>query len=73
MAETVQTVWAAMDVPSAATASRARSCRRWRCLTETPRPTDKDIDAAMTGNLCRCATYQRIRGAIHKSARLLEA
>jgi isoquinoline 1-oxidoreductase alpha subunit len=42
-------------------------------LTDTPKPTDADIDAAMTGNLCRCATYHRIRGAIHESARRLEA
>jgi isoquinoline 1-oxidoreductase alpha subunit len=42
-------------------------------LAETPRPSDADIDAAMSGNLCRCATYQRIRAAIHESARRLEA
>jgi isoquinoline 1-oxidoreductase alpha subunit len=41
-------------------------------LAETPQPTDEDIDAAMTGNLCRCATYHRIRGAIHEAARRLE-
>jgi isoquinoline 1-oxidoreductase alpha subunit len=38
-------------------------------LAEIPRPTDADIDAAMTGNLCRCATYQRIRAAIHEAAK----
>jgi isoquinoline 1-oxidoreductase alpha subunit len=37
-------------------------------LTEVPKPTDADIDAAMTGNLCRCATYLRIRAAIHEAA-----
>ena len=58
---------------NAATASPARSCRPSRCSTETPKPTDEDIDAAMTGNLCRCATYHRIRGAIHEAARQLEA
>ncbi|MGL5362205.1 MAG: (2Fe-2S)-binding protein [Bosea sp. (in: a-proteobacteria)] len=42
-------------------------------LLETNRkPTDADIDAAMSGNLCRCATYQRIRGAIHEAARMLD-
>ncbi len=42
-------------------------------LLETNRkPSDADIDAAMSGNLCRCATYQRIRGAIHEAARLLD-
>jgi isoquinoline 1-oxidoreductase alpha subunit len=40
-------------------------------LSAIPRPTDADIDAAMTGNLCRCATYQRIRAAIHDAAKSL--
>jgi len=42
-------------------------------LTENNKPADADIDAAMSGNLCRCATYHRIRGAIHEAAKLLEA
>ena len=42
-------------------------------LSETPKPNDDDIDAAMSGNLCRCATYQRIRAGIHEAARRLEA
>ncbi len=37
-------------------------------LARTPNPTDKEIDAAMTGNICRCGTYLRIREAIHKAA-----
>jgi isoquinoline 1-oxidoreductase alpha subunit len=37
-------------------------------LASKPKPTDADIDAAMSGNLCRCATYLRIRQAIHKAA-----
>jgi isoquinoline 1-oxidoreductase alpha subunit len=37
-------------------------------LRRTPRPTDADIDTAMSGNLCRCATYTRIREAIHRAA-----
>ena len=37
-------------------------------LATTPKPTDADIDAAMTGNICRCGTYQRIREAIHRAA-----
>ena len=37
-------------------------------LSEKKKPTDAEIDAAMTGNLCRCATYQRIRAAIHEAA-----
>jgi len=37
-------------------------------LQTTPKPTDQQIDAAMTGNVCRCGTYLRIRQAIHKAA-----
>ncbi len=54
--------------PSAATARAARSCRPPRCSPSNPKPTDADIDAAMAGNLCRCATYVRIRKAIHEAA-----
>jgi len=41
-------------------------------LATTPHPTDEDIDAAMGGNACRCATYPRIRAAIHRAADILE-
>ena len=54
---------------SAVTASRGRSCRRPRCSPRKPKPTDADIDAAMAGNVCRCATYVRIRAAIKEAAR----
>jgi isoquinoline 1-oxidoreductase alpha subunit len=37
-------------------------------LSENPRPSDADIDAAMSGNICRCATYPRIRAAIKRAA-----
>ena len=40
-------------------------------LKRTPKPTDKDIDAAMQGILCRCGTYQRIRKAIHRAAEMI--
>jgi isoquinoline 1-oxidoreductase subunit alpha len=42
-------------------------------LTGNKKPSDADIDSAMAGNLCRCATYHRIRSAIHESAKRLEA
>jgi isoquinoline 1-oxidoreductase alpha subunit len=42
-------------------------------LAKTPRPTDADIDAAMTGNVCRCGAYQRIRAAIKDAAATLSA
>ncbi len=41
-------------------------------LKEIRKPTDRDIDLAMNGNICRCATYARIRSAIHDAARTLE-
>ena len=50
--------------PSAATASRARSCRPPRCSRKSRSPTTPQIDAAMNGNICRCGTYRRIRAAI---------
>jgi isoquinoline 1-oxidoreductase alpha subunit len=40
-------------------------------LREKPRPTDEDIDRAMTGNICRCGTYPRIRTAIHRAAGMI--
>jgi isoquinoline 1-oxidoreductase alpha subunit len=73
VAETVQTVWAAMDVPQCGYCQSGQIMSAVALLSDTPKPTDAEIDAAMTGNLCRCATYQRIRGAIHESARRLEA
>ena len=53
---------------NAATARPARSCRPRRFLKDTPNPTDDDIDTAMSGNLCRCGTYPRIRAAIKQAA-----
>ena len=41
-------------------------------LKDIPKPTDKDIDAVMGGNLCRCMTYVRIRSAIHEAANAIE-
>ena len=69
----MQQVWAAMDVPQCGYCQSGQIMSAVALLTETPQPTDEDIDAAMAGNLCRCATYHRIRGAIHEAARQLEA
>lgn len=73
VATTVQTVWAEMDVPQCGYCQSGQVMAAVALLTETPKPADDDIDAAMAGNLCRCATYHRIRGAIHEAARRLEA
>ena len=42
-------------------------------LAQNPHPTDKDIDEAMVGNICRCATYYRIRAAIHRAGELTDS
>jgi isoquinoline 1-oxidoreductase alpha subunit len=71
--EMVQTVWAELDVPQCGYCQSGQIMSAAALLVETPKPTDEDIDAAMSGNLCRCATYQRIRAAIHEAAHRLEA
>lgn len=73
VAETVQAVWADLDVPQCGYCQSGQIMSAAALLAETPKPTDEDIDAAMNGNLCRCATYQRIRAAIHEAADRLEA
>ncbi len=71
--ETVQAVWAEMDVPQCGYCQSGQIMSATALLAETPKPTDDDIDSAMSGNLCRCATYHRIRAAIHEAAHRLEA
>jgi isoquinoline 1-oxidoreductase subunit alpha len=71
--ETVQAVWAELDVPQCGYCQSGQIMSATALLAETPKPTDDDIDSAMSGNLCRCATYQRIRAAIHEAADRLEA
>ena len=71
--ETVQTVWAELDVPQCGYCQSGQIMSAAALLKETPKPTDEEIDSAMSGNLCRCATYQRIRAAIHEAAHRLEA
>ncbi|MCV3241379.1 (2Fe-2S)-binding protein [Mesorhizobium sp. ZC-5] len=73
VSETVQTVWAELDVPQCGYCQSGQIMSATALLAETPKPTDDDIDSAMSGNLCRCATYQRIRAAIHEAANRLEA
>ncbi|MEP6146925.1 MAG: (2Fe-2S)-binding protein, partial [Nisaea sp.] len=55
VAETVQTVWAELDVPQCGYCQSGQIMSAAALLAETPKPTDDDIDAAMSGNLCRCA------------------
>lgn len=72
-AAAVQAAWVDLDVPQCGYCQSGQIMSAAALLSETPNPTDDDIDAAMSGNLCRCATYHRIRAAIHDAARRLEA
>ena len=73
VAEAVQTAWVKMDVPQCGYCQSGQVMAAAALLTENKKPTDADIDAAMSGNLCRCNTYHRIRGAVHEAAKMLEA
>jgi isoquinoline 1-oxidoreductase alpha subunit len=69
----VQRAWAAGDVPQCGYCQSGQVMSAIALLKEVKRPTDRDIDLAMNGNICRCATYVRIRAAIKHAARTLEA
>ena len=64
----VQLAWQEIDVPQCGYCQAGQIMSAVALLNQKPRPTDDDIDAAMNGNICRCATYIRIRAAIHKAA-----
>ena len=66
----VQEAWLALDVMQCGYCQSGQIMAATSLLERTPRPTDKDIDDAMSGNLCRCATYVRIRAAIKQAAGL---
>lgn len=65
--------WGELDVPQCGYCQSGQIMQAADLLTATPKPTDADIDAAMDGNVCRCATYHRIRAGIHRAAEILEA
>ena len=68
----VQAAWRKLDVVQCGYCQSGQILSATALLVEKAKPTDSDIDAAMDGNLCRCATSQRIRAAIHEAARSLE-
>ncbi len=72
-ADAVKAAWRELDVVQCGYCQSGQIMNAIDLLTNTPRPTDDDIDAAMWGNACRCATYVRIRAAIHRAADLMEA
>jgi isoquinoline 1-oxidoreductase subunit alpha len=66
----VQRAWLEIDVPQCGYCQSGQIMAAAALLATNPNPTDADIDAAMTGNLCRCGTYVRIRAAVHRAAEL---
>src|ERR1700720_3914433 len=68
----VQKAWLEIDVPQCGYCQSGQIMSAAALLKTNPKPNDADIDAAMSGNICRCGTYPRIRRAIHRAAELLE-
>ena len=66
----LQRAWEQLDVPQCGYCQAGQIMSAAALLAKTPRPTDEQIDAAMNGNICRCATYLRIRQAIKRAAEL---
>jgi len=71
VAQAVQEAWNRLDFVQCGYCQSGQIMSAVALLSQVARPTDADIDAAMTGNLCRCATYVRIRAAIHEAAKTL--
>jgi isoquinoline 1-oxidoreductase alpha subunit len=67
----LQVVWQSIDVPQCGYCQAGQIMSAAALLATTPKPTDADIDGAMSGNICRCGTYVRIREAIHKAAAMM--
>jgi isoquinoline 1-oxidoreductase alpha subunit len=71
-AEAVQKAWVALDAPQCGYCQSGQIMSAIALLTLEPKADDKAIDAGMAGNICRCATYPKIRAAIHAAAKTLE-
>jgi isoquinoline 1-oxidoreductase subunit alpha len=71
-AAAVQKAWVAADVPQCGYCQSGQIMSAVALLAQVKKPSDRDIDLAMNGNICRCATYVRIRAAIHDAAKSLE-
>jgi isoquinoline 1-oxidoreductase subunit alpha len=64
----LQKAWVGLDVSQCGYCQAGQIMQAAQLLTQVPNPTDEDIDRAMSGNICRCGTYQRIRAAIKQAA-----
>ena len=69
----VQQAWTQLAVPQCGYCQSGQVMSATALLEKNPAPTDADIDGAMSGNICRCATYSRIRAAIHAAAHSIKA
>jgi isoquinoline 1-oxidoreductase subunit alpha len=69
--DAVQKAWVSLDVPQCGYCQSGQVMAAIALLNDNKKPSDTDIDAAMSGNICRCATYQRIRAAVHQAAQSL--
>jgi isoquinoline 1-oxidoreductase alpha subunit len=67
----VQEAWRKLDVVQCGYCQSGQIMSAVALLSQNRKPTDADIDTAMSGNLCRCATYVRVRAAIHEAAKAL--
>jgi aerobic-type carbon monoxide dehydrogenase small subunit (CoxS/CutS family) len=67
----VQRAWIEDDVPQCGYCHPGQIMSAAALLAANPNPTDEDINVAMTGNICRCGTYQRIRRAIHRASKMM--
>ena len=66
----VQVAWMELDVPQCGYCQSGQLMTAAALLRDKPKPTDSDIDEAMSGNICRCGTYPRIRKAVHRAAEI---
>jgi len=66
----VQKAWIELDVPQCGYCQSGQIMSATALLAKKPRPSDRDIDDAMSGNICRCGTYQRIRAAIRRASEI---
>ncbi len=69
----LQRAWCELDVAQCGYCQAGQLMSAAALLADKPRPSDSDIDDAMAGNLCRCATYYRIRAAIHRASEIAES
>jgi isoquinoline 1-oxidoreductase subunit alpha len=72
-AKAVQAAWISLQVPQCGYCQSGQVMSATALLEKNPSPSDTDIDAAMSGNVCRCATYSRIRAAIHVAAQSMKS